>query len=344
MILAAGIGSRLDPLTRTVPKPMVPVVNRPVIEHIVDKLAAHGFNQITINLHYLGDVIRGHLGDGSRQGVQIEYAQEDQLWGDAGSVKRAERFFEGETFLVVGGDDISSINLTDFLQFHKKNKATASQALSVVDDTSEYGIVLTEADGRITRFQEKPKIGTAFSNTANTGVYLFEPEVFEVIPPGTPWGFGRNVFPDLLGCDRLLYGFITEDYWRDVGNIQVYKTTNFDALAGTVALRISGEQIRDRVWIGSGSTVDPSATIGNNVLIGECVTIQKNAQILDNTIIGDGSRIGSGVVLKESILWRNAIIGDGARLERCIVGEGARIATNFGIFEGLIVDPNKRTG
>jgi len=343
MILAAGVGSRLDPLTRTIPKPMVPVVNRPVIEHIVEKLAAHNFKTIKINLHYLGGTIREYLGDGSQLGVEIEYVQEDQLWGDAGSVKRSERFFEDETFLVVGGDDISNINLTAFLEFHRKNGAAASQALSIVDDPSEYGIVLTEPDGRITKFQEKPAPGEAFSNTANTGVYMFEPHVLQTIPQGVQWGFGRNVFPALLEAGEPVYGFITEEYWKDVGNIQVYKNTNFDALAGKVKLNILGTPKSGNVWVGEGSVLAADVEIEERVVIGKNVTIGAGAKLLSDTVIGDGCTIGEGAVLQRTILWNDANVDAGSRLEGCIVGKGATIGTNVAVFNGLIVDPIRKS-
>jgi len=343
MILAAGVGSRLDPLTRTIPKPMVPVVNRPVIEHIVEKLAAHNFKTIKINLHYLGDTIRECLGDGSRLGVEIEYVKEDQLWGDAGSVKRSEKFFDDETFLVVGGDDISNINLTKFLEFHRQNGAAASQALSIVDDPSEYGIVLTEDDGRITKFQEKPEPGAAFSNTANTGVYLFEPHVLKTIPSGVQWGFGRNVFPALLEEGEPVYGFITEEYWKDVGNIQVYKNTNFDAMSGKVKLNIHGTLKSEKVWVGEGSVLAPDVEIEERVVIGRNVTIGPGVKLQSDTIIGDGCHIGEGVVLQRTIVWNHATIEAGTRLEGCIVGAHATVGTNFAVFNGLIVDPNRQS-
>src|ERR1051326_4193020 len=184
MVLAAGVGSRLDPLTRTTPKPMVPIVNKPVIEHIIELLRRHGFTDILINLYYLGDQIKQHLGDGSRLDVRIRYSEEDRLWGDAGSIKRCEDFFD-DTFLVVGGDDLSDLDLTRLVKTHREKRALATIALSLVDDPSEYGIVLLNERGRITRFLEKPKGEVIFSNTANIGVYVFEPEVLEMIPRGT---------------------------------------------------------------------------------------------------------------------------------------------------------------
>ena len=344
MILAAGVGSRLDPLTRTVPKPMVPIVNRPVIEHIVSKLKKHGVTEIMVNLHYLGDVIQSHLGDGSRFGVTIHYAQEDRLWGDAGSVKRSEDFLRDGTFLVVGGDDISDIDLTRLLKFHRDKKAVSTLALSLVDDPSEYGIVVMNEDSRITRFLEKPKGEGIFSNTANTGIYVFEPEVFDIIPPGVSFGFGNNVFPQLLAHGKPLFGFLTSSYWRDVGNLQVYRKTQYDALEGRVALQMPAPPAGKYVWIGENAQIDPAATIGYPVAIGSNVTIEAGARVLENTVIGDDCRIESGAVLKETILWKGAVVLRGTHLERCIVGAGCHVQSSAAIFDGVIVDPNRRAG
>lgn len=343
MILAAGVGSRLDPLTRTVPKPMVPIVNRPVIEHIVEKLKTHGVTDIMVNLHYLGDVIKSHLGNGSKFGVKISYAQEDRLWGDAGSVKRAEEFLRDGTFLVVGGDDISDIDLTRLLKFHRDKRALSTIALSLVDDPSEYGIVLMNEKGRITRFLEKPKGEVIFSNTANTGVYVFEPEVFDTIPRGVSYGFGNNVFPQLLEQKKPLFGYLTSSYWRDVGNLQVYRKTHSDVLEGRVMLKMPVKQARKYVWIGEETNIDPSAKIGYPVAIGNNVTIEAGAQVLENTVIGDNCIVESEAVLKETILWAGATVMRGTHLERCVVGTNCRVKSNAAIFDGVIVDPNRRS-
>lgn len=341
MILAAGVGSRLDPLTRAVPKPMVPVVNRPVIEHIVLDLKKHGFTEIMVNLHYLGDVIQEGLGDGARLGVHISYAQEDKLWGDAGSVKRSQAFFGGETFLVVGGDDISDIDLSGLMAFHREKHAASTIATTVVDDPSQFGIVVTDEDGRITRFLEKPKGGDVFSNTANTGVYVFEPDVFDLIPPDTFWGFGNNVFPSLLAAGHPLYGFATTAYWKDVGNLHVYRQTNFDALAGRVHLDIPLRE-ESGVWWGENIQMDPTAEIGSPVAIGSGVTVGAGAKLLENTVIGDGCVIEAGVTLKDTILWAGVRVSQGTHLERCVVGTNAQVQSNVAIFDANIVDPTRR--
>ncbi|MGI4791039.1 MAG: sugar phosphate nucleotidyltransferase [Janthinobacterium lividum] len=341
MILAAGVGSRLDPLTRAIPKPMVPIVNRPVIEHIVLDLKKHGFTDIRINVHYLGNVIERDLGDGSRLGVNISYAHEEKLWGDAGSVKRSEDFFAGETFLVVGGDDISDIDLSGLMQMHRDKKAASTIATTMVEDPSQFGIVVTDDDGRITRFLEKPKGGDVFSKMANTGVYVFEPGVFDLIPAETFYGFGNEVFPQLLAEGRPLYGFATNSYWKDVGNLLVYRQTNFDALNGRVHLDFGLTEASNGVWKGEGVKIDPTAEIGSPVAIGNGVTIGAGAKLLENVIVGDGSVIEAGVTLKDTILWANAHISAGTHLERCVVGTNAQVQSNVAIFDANIVDPTR---
>ncbi|MDQ2687303.1 MAG: NDP-sugar synthase, partial [Armatimonadota bacterium] len=308
------------------------------------KLKKHGVTEIMVNLHYLGDVIKAHLGNGSQFGVQISYAQEDPLWGDAGSVKRAEDFFRDGTFLVVGGDDISDIDLTRLLKFHRDKKALSTIALSLVDDPSEYGIVLMNERSRITRFLEKPKGEVIFSNTANTGIYVFEPEVFDSIPRGVPYGFGNNVFPNLLEQKKPLFGYLTSSYWRDVGSLRVYRRTHADVLEGRVVLSMPFQQDKRYVWIGENVEIDPTAHIGYPVAIGNNVRIEAGAHVLENTVIGDNCAVETGATVKETILWSGAVVMRNTHLERCIVGTNCHVKSNAAVFDGVIVDPARRSG
>ncbi len=342
MILAAGVGSRLDPLTRNLPKPLVPIVNRPVMEHIIELLRKHGFTEIMVNLHYLGDQIERHFGDGERLGVKIFWSREDQLWGDAGSVKRVEEFFHDETFIVVGGDDLADIDLTSLVKTHRDNKALSTIALSLVDDPSEYGIVLTNEEGRITRFVEKPKGEVIFSNQANTGVYVFEPEIFDLIPKNTFYLFGKQFFPLMLEQKRPLYGHLTSSYWKDVGNLEIYRQTHIDALAGKVSIKFPMAEARKYVWIGKNTQIDPSAEIGYPVAIGDDCRVDAGAKVLENTVIGNGCAVERGVVVKESILWDGAIVQRDTWLERCVIGRGCHVKTNAAIFDGVIVEPLRK--
>jgi mannose-1-phosphate guanylyltransferase/phosphomannomutase len=341
MILAAGVGSRLDPLTRNVPKPMVPVVNRPVIEHIILKLKKHGFDEIYINVHYLGDVIAEYVGDGSKWGVSCTVVKEDQLWGDAGSMLRAREFFGDQTVLVVGGDDISDTNLTDLMAFHRKNKAVATIALSQVADTTQYGIVVTDAHGRISDFQEKPKRDEARSNQANAGIYVFEPEVYDIIPGDRQFGLGKNVLPHLVQSGKRVFGHLTDSYWKDVGGIEIYRQTNFDALAGLVKVDIPGECQGNGTWIGQGTEIATDAQIGSPVAIGNNVRIGVGVQITGNVVIGDGCVVEPGATLTNTILWTGAVVKKGTHLNGCLVGKGAEVHTNVAVFAGIVVEARR---
>jgi NDP-sugar pyrophosphorylase family protein len=342
MILAAGVGSRLDPLTRNIPKPMVPIVNKPVMEHIVEMLARNGIRDIIVNLHYLGDQIQAHFGTGERWGVRIHYSPEDRLWGDAGSVKRCEDFFDEDTFLVVGGDDLVDMDLGRLVQFHKDKKAIATIALSLVDDPSEYGIALLNERGRITRFLEKPKGEVIFSNSANTGVYVFSRDIFDLIPKGVHYGFGNDLFPMLLEQKTRFYGYLTSSYWKDVGNLRKYREAHLDALNGRVDIKIPVPEVRKYVWMGENVEIDPSAEIGYPVVIGNNCRIEKGARLLEYSVLADNCVLEEGAVVKQSILWHGACVMRGTMLERCVVAEKCSVKSSAAVFDGVIVDPVRR--
>lgn len=344
MILAAGVGSRLDPLTRNIPKPMVPIVNKPVMEHILGMLAKHGFKEIMVNLHYLGDQIRGYFGDGKKWGVKIQYSPEDQLWGDAGSVKRCEGFFDEETFVVVGGDDIADLDLGRLVRFHNDKKALATLALSLVDDPSEYGIALLNERGRITRFLEKPKGETMFSNSANTGVYVFSKDIFDLIPKGVRYGFGNDLFPMLLEQKARFYGYLTSSYWKDVGSLRQYRDAHSDALSGRIDIKLPVPEVKKYVWRGENVEIDPSAEIGYPVVIGNNCRIERGAKLLEYSVLADGCVIEEGASVKQSILWPGACVMRGTMLERCVVGEKCSVKSSAAVFDGVIVDPIRRNG
>lgn len=344
MILAAGVGSRLDPLTRNVPKPLVPVVNKPVMEHIVEMLARNGFKEIMVNLHYLGDQIRGYFGDGSKWGVHIEYSPEDRLWGDAGSVKRCEDFFDEDVFLVVGGDDLADMDLKRLVRYHQDKKALATIALSLVDDPSEYGIALLNDRGKITRFLEKPKGEVIFSNSANTGVYVFNRDVLDLIPKGTQYGFGNSLFPMLLEQKARFYGYLTSSYWKDVGSLRQYQEAHRDALNGRYDCKIPVPETRKYVWMGENVEIDPSAEIGYPVVIGNNCRIEKDAKLLEYSVLADNCVLEIGSVVKQSVLWEGACVMRNTVIERCVVGDHCSVKSSAAVFDGVIVDPVRRNG
>ncbi|MDH4179965.1 MAG: nucleotidyltransferase family protein, partial [Armatimonadota bacterium] len=229
MVLAAGLGERMRPLTEHLPKPLLPIANRPVMSCILEHLARHGFTDVIANLHYRPEDIVDYFGDGSRFGVNLAYTHEEQLWGIAGGVRRCKDFFAGETFLVIGADDLTDMDLTALVAEHRRAGAMASIGLVEVEETSQYGIVVTDGDGRIQRFVEKPK-GESPSRTANTQIYLFESAVFDFIPPNQVYDFGFDAFPDMVAQAVPFYGFSLPGYWRDIGGLADYLAAQVDAL------------------------------------------------------------------------------------------------------------------
>jgi len=343
MILAAGVGSRLDPLTRNVPKPMVPIINQPVMEHIVRLLVQHGFDDIYCNTHYLADQIEGYFGDGRALGATTHFNRETELMGTAGGVKRVaeeKNFFSAdEPFIVVGGDDLTNVDLTAMLRFHRENNALATIALTTVSDPSQFGVVVLDEANRIKQFVEKPAPGTAPSDLVNTGVYLFEAGILDLIPSGEFHDFGKNVFPFLLEQSQPFFGFTINDYWRDVGNMREYRECQDDFFSGEVALHVNVPQVEPGLWLGKDTRIDPTATIERPCVIGPRCVIGAHASILKNSVLGEGCIIGSGATVAQSILWARSQVEPGTHVQRCVVGFDCRVHSNAAIFDGTIVSP-----
>jgi mannose-1-phosphate guanylyltransferase/mannose-1-phosphate guanylyltransferase/phosphomannomutase len=308
MILAAGGGTRLHPLTVATPKPMVPVLNRPVMEHIAGLLRRHGITDIIANLHHGGEHIASYFGDGARCGVCLEYSREQELLGTAGGVKHVASFFCGGTFFVIGGDDLADFDLGAMLAFHRRRRALATIAVLEVKpgEVSQYGIVVADARGRIRSFQEKPRPRDARSRLANTGVYLFEAEALDHIPPRAFFDFGKQVFPLLLERGVPFYAWQAAGYWKDIGSPREYLEANLDALAGKAGLTVPGEETSPRVWR-EGKAHTHGAAIAAPVVLGE------------------GCRLAAGCSVRRSVIGAGARIPAGARLDRCVVWEGVQV-------------------
>jgi NDP-sugar pyrophosphorylase family protein len=338
MVLAAGLGTRLRPLTDLISKPMAPIVNKPVMEHIISLLARHDFKDIVCNLHYFPDEIKNHFGDGSKWGVNIVYSFEEELLGTAGGVKNVEDFFEGQTFLIISGDALTDIDLTKAYDYHLKKKGVGTLVLTEVDDTSQYGVVILDSRGRITGFQEKPLSGEAKSNLANSGIYFFETEIFKFMPPkGKFYDFGRNLFPALLERDIPYFGHKHNRYWNDVGSLDEYQQGNFDALEGKVKVYIPGKKIKEGVWIGKNCNIQQDVTIIPPVCIGDDCTIKKGAKLYGPIILGNNTTVDERAILYRGIKWGSGYIGKDASLIGAIIGYAAEIKDNVSILEKAVV-------
>jgi mannose-1-phosphate guanylyltransferase len=322
MILAAGLGTRLRPITYSIPKPMVPVLNRPVMEHTARLLAKHGFGEAIANLHWFPETIEDHFGDGSTLGIDLSYRREERLLGTAGGVRNAVDFL-GDSFLVVAGDALTDIDFAAMRQFHESHGGVATLATKRVADTDQYGVVIAGEDGRIQGFQEKPDPAEALSDLANTCIYMFRSEVFDFFPaPGTSKAAGEDdppeftdwamdVFPALLDADVPFYSHEIDAYWNDIGNLDELRQGNLDALRGAVAVEPGAPEVAEGVRAAgplAGTEVTAPALIGEGVEIGAGVRIDGPA------IVGDGCRIGDGAHIRDSILLEGSEVPAGGIL------------------------------
>jgi len=329
MVLAAGRGERMVPLTDHLPKPLLPIANRPVMAYILEHLARHGFTDVLANVFYRAQEIADYFGDGSCCGVRLTYAYEEQLWGSAGSVKRNESFFRGERFLVIGADDLTDMDLTELIHRHTLAGALATIGLAEVEETSQFGIVVTDEAGRIERFVEKPA-GPAPSNTANTQIYLFEPRIHSFIPESEWYDFGFGVFPELVSRGEPFYGFALPGYWRDIGSLDDYLQAQWDVMEGAVRASIPGEQREPGIWIGTGAEIHRSARIAAPAVIGEGCRIGDGAEVGGATAIADGVEVPVGASLWNCVLWDGAKVEPGQRLSGAVVGRDGVIVARKG--------------
>ncbi len=322
MVLAAGLGTRLRPLTYEITKPMVPVLDRPVMEHIVDLLDKHGYERVIANLHYFPDSIREHFGD------RLSYRYEEELLGTAGGVRACADFFGGETFLVISGDALTDIDLTRFAERHEQSGGVATLAVKRVTDTREYGVVLHDREGRITGFQEKPAPEEALSDLGNCGIYMFEPEIFDYFPDRPFADWAHDVYPALLENDVPFHIHEIEEYWNDVGSLAELRQGTFDALAGELHLQVEGTEFAPGVRVVGGSPLREDTEVEGPIWIGEGVTLGEGVRLMGPVVLGDGARVGAGAQLRESIVFPGTEVAAKSILIGAIAGHG-------GILESL---------
>lgn len=337
VLMAGGSGTRLRPLTCDLPKPMVPILNRPIAEHIINLLKRHQITEIIATLHYLPDVMRDYFQDGSDFGVQMTYAvEEDQPLGTAGCVKNIAELLD-ETFLVISGDSITDFDLNAAIEFHRRQKSKATIVLTRVPNPIEFGVVITDEHHRIRRFLEKPSSSEIFSDTVNTGTYILEPEVLEYLPANQESDFSKELFPLLLEKDEPMYGYIAQGYWCDVGHLDAYRESQYDALYRKVRLDYAYEEQSPNIWTGQNTLIDPSAKLEPPCLIGNNCRIGARVQIDAGTVIGDNVTIGADADLKRPIVWNGAIVGEEASLSACVIARGTRVDRRAQVLEGAVV-------
>ena len=331
--MAGGKGTRLRPLTSNRPKPMIPVANLPCMEHILNLLKRHDLTDVLATLEYMPDLIRDYFGDGSGWGVSLEYSVEEEPLGTAGSVKFAEDRLPGR-FVVVSGDALTDVDLGAAIAFHEERGAEVTLVLKEVDDPSEFGIVVTGEDGRVERFMEKPDEDEAFSSTANTGIYVVEPEVLGGIPAGEEYDWAEDVFPKMVEEGRPVYGYVMRGYWEDIGNIGQYLDAQRAVLDGEVGgIGLPGERLRGGVYAGRGARFEEDA-LEAPVLLGENVRVESGARVGPNSVIAANVSIGTNASVARSTVAEGARIAPGAKLDGALVGRSCRVGARARLLEG----------
>jgi mannose-1-phosphate guanylyltransferase/mannose-1-phosphate guanylyltransferase/phosphomannomutase len=321
MVLAAGLGTRLRPLTYEITKPMVPVLDRPVMAHILDLLDRHGFEETIANLHYFPDSIREHFGE------RLTYRYEPELLGTAGGVRACAEFFGEDSFLVISGDALTDIDLGALAARHRETGGVATLAVKQVSDTREFGVVLHDRDGRITGFQEKPRPDEALSDLGNCGIYVFTPEIFDYFPERPFVDWAQDVFPTLLAGDVPFHIHEIREYWNDVGSLGELRQGTFDALRGELRLQVAGEEVAPGVTVAGEAPLPADAEVEGPAWIGRDVQIGAGVRLMGPVVLGDGARIGAGAQLRESIVFPGTEVAPDAILIGAIAAHGNILAS-----------------
>jgi mannose-1-phosphate guanylyltransferase/phosphomannomutase len=336
VIMAGGEGSRLRPLTCNKPKPMVPVAGRPILEHTLDLLKRHGITEVVLTLQFMPTAIMNYFGDGSEFGMRMRYVVENAPLGTAGSVRNAARFLD-EPFIVVSGDALTDFDLGSLYRFHRERGAKATLGLTRVPNPVELGIVTTAEDGSIARFLEKPSWGEVFSDTVNTGVYVLDPDVLEMVPEGRPFDFSKDLFPAMLAARRPLFGCILYGYWCDIGNLAQYCQAQVDAMDGTVRLGIAGTRSGPGVWVGNGARISRESVVIPPVLIGEGTTVAAGAVVGPHCVTGRNCNIAGSASLRRAVLWDGVCVGEGAEVRGAVLCDRTQVRAGAKVFETAVI-------
>src|SRR6185369_15451692 len=333
VIMAGGFGTRIQPLTGSMPKPRIPLFNRPIMLHIVELLKKYDITELVMLLYHQPFYIKNFFRDGSDFGVKITYVTPIADMGTAGAVKAAEKYLD-ERFLVISGDLLTDFNLKKVIDFHDERKAKATITLTSVKDPLQFGVVITDKEKRITQFLEKPGWGEVISDTINTGIYVLEPEIFNYIPAGENFDFSQDLFPTLLEKGEPLFGFPMKGYWRDIGNTDSYREAHHDIFRGKVNVKID-EQKQDYVGkdlrIGTDVRLADASTLEGTVVVGDNSQILGSAQIKDS-VIGRNCTIEAGVRLSRCVIWDNVYVKKGAKLVDSV------ICNNVSVGQGVVMD------
>ena len=339
VVMAGGFGSRIQPLTHSTPKPMLPLLGRPMMEHTMLKLRDIGITEFIVLLYYKPEIIKEHFKDGSSIGMKISYITPDDDFGTAGAVKKAQELIGDENFVIISGDVVTDFNFEKMFAFHKEKRSKLTITLTTVENPLQFGVVITDKEGKIEKFLEKPSWGEVFSDTINTGIYIIEPEILNEIPANENYDFGKDLFPSLMQSSVTLWGYDAKGYWRDVGNPESYREVYEDAFCGKVELDKIGEIVKypdGRLFLQEPLEIDSSVEIIGDVLLSKNVSIGKNVKI-KNSVIGDNSTIEQNCKISNSVIWDNVNIGKNGVFDSCVICNDNQIEKNVSAKAGLIL-------
>ena len=336
LILIGGLGTRLRPLTCTTPKPLLPIVNRPFLEYQLELLKRHGVKELIFCVSYMSHVFEDYFGSGKKWGLKINYVHEKEPLGTGGAIKNAEALID-EPLLVLNGDILTDIDLTSLKEFHKKNKAMATIALSRVKDPTIYGLVETDKKGKIQRFVEKPSWDEVTVNTINAGIYLLEPQVLDFIPKGNNFSVERGLFPDLLAKKLPLYGYIFKGYWLDIGSVDKYFQVHFDIMSRNVNFPVPGNMLSDNLWAEKQFRRKKYMELKGRLVCGKNVRIGEHVKITGNVCVGSNVSVGDRASISDSIILDNSRVEADVRMERTLIGKKCVIEANSTVSENTVL-------
>lgn len=337
VLMAGGEGTRLRPMTASMPKPLLPVANRPIMEHVLRLLKRHGLTETVITVQFLASLVKNYFGDGEELGMDLTYANEEKPLGTAGSVKNAEAALKDDAFLVISGDALTDFDLTDLIRSHRERGAMVTVCLTRVPNPLEFGITIVDDDGRVERFLEKPTWGQVFSDTVNTGIYVMEPEVFDYVESGVPVDWSSDVFPKLMAEGRPIHGYVAEGYWEDVGTLESYVKAQADVLERKVEVEIDGFEISPGVWTAEGAEVHPDARLRGPLYIGDYAKVEAGAEIREHSIIGSNVIVKADAFLHRAVVHDNVYIGQQSNLRGCVIGRNTDIMRAARIEDGAVI-------
>lgn len=337
VVMAGGEGTRLRPMTSSMPKLLLPVVNRPIMEHVLRLLKRHGLTETVVTVQFLASLVRNYFGDGEELGMELTYANEEKPLGTAGSVKNAEEALKDDAFVVISGDALTDFDLTDLINFHKEKGALVTVCLTRVPNPLEFGITIVDEQGKVERFLEKPTWGQVFSDTVNTGIYVMEPEVFDYVEADVSVDWSGDVFPQLMKEGKPVYGYIAEGYWEDVGTHESYVKAQADVLEGKVDVEIDGFEISPGVWVAEGAEVHPDAVLRGPLYIGDYAKVEADVEMREHTVIGSNVVVKSGAFLHKAVVHDNVYIGQHSNLRGCVIGKNTDIMRAARVEDGAVI-------